>query len=60
MKKYKQITREQRYEISGYLKAGFNKFQIAKLLGFYPDISEGLVFALHYWLFPEKQIYQDS
>ena len=35
MKRYKQITQEQRYEISGYLKAGFNKSQIAKLLGFH-------------------------
>lgn len=35
MKKYKQITQEQRYEISGYLKVGFNKSQIAKLLGFH-------------------------
>ena len=34
MRKYKQITQEQRYEISGYLQAGFNESQIAKLLGF--------------------------
>jgi len=35
MKKYKQITLEQRYEISGYSQAGFNESQIAKLLGFH-------------------------
>ena len=44
MKKYKQITQEQRYEISGYLKAGFNKSQIAKLLGFHKStISRELI-----------------
>ena len=35
MRKYKQITQEQRYEISGYSQAGFNESQIAKLLGFH-------------------------
>jgi len=35
MRKYKQITQEQRYEISGYLQAGFSESKIAELLGFH-------------------------
>lgn len=33
MKQYTQLTQEQRYQISAYMKAGFNQTQIAHLLG---------------------------
>ena len=33
MKQYTQLTQEQRYQISAYMKAGFNQTQIAHFLG---------------------------